>query len=56
MSAEPPSYNQLYIRAWTLLSVIVAVIFFGMFIFGQQLLHTGHWIWDLLRYLARPII
>jgi hypothetical protein len=27
-----------------------------MFLFGQTLLHAGHWVWDLLRYLARPII
>jgi len=56
MSAEPPPYNCLYIRAWTLLSLIVSVILFGMFILGSTLLHAGHWIWDLLRYLARPII
>ena len=56
MSAEPPSYNQLYITAWTILSVVVAAIIFGAFVFGQPLLHAGHWIWDLLRYLARPII
>ncbi len=56
MSAEPPPYNQLYIQAWTILSVVVSAILFGMFIFGQPLLHTGHWIWDLIRYFATPII
>jgi hypothetical protein len=56
MSAESPSYNKLYIQAWTLLSLAVSAIFFGMFIFGQKLLHAGHWIWDLLRYLASPLI
>jgi hypothetical protein len=56
MSAEPPPYNQLYIRAWTLLSLVVSALFFGAFLFGQTLLHAGHWIWDLLRHLASPII
>jgi hypothetical protein len=56
MSAEPEPYNQLYIHAWTLLSLAVCIILFGTLVFGPQLLHTGHWIWDLLRYLARPII
>ena len=56
MSAEPPPYNPLYIQAWTLLSVVVSLIFFGMFVFGQTLLNTGHWIWDLIRYLFSPII
>jgi hypothetical protein len=27
-----------------------------MFLFGQTLLHAGHWIWDLVRYIASPII
>jgi hypothetical protein len=56
MSAEPKPYNQLYINAWTILSVIVSTILFLMFCFGQHLLHAGQWIWDLLRYLASPII
>jgi len=56
MSAEPKPYNQLYIQAWTLLSIVVAAILFVAFVFGQTLLNTGHWIWDLIRYLASPII
>jgi hypothetical protein len=56
MSAEPKPYNPLVIQAWILLSLIVTLILFGMFLFGQTLLHAGHWIWDLLRYLASPII
>ena len=56
MSDETKPYNQLYIQAWTILSSIVAVILFAAFVFGPRLLHTGHWIWDLLRYLASPII
>ena len=56
MSDEPLPYNQLYIQAWTLLSILVTVVLFGMFIIGSHLLHAGHWIWDLIRYLASPII
>jgi hypothetical protein len=56
MSAEPKPYNQHYIQAWTLLSLVASLIFFGMFIFGGTLLRTGHWVWDLIRYLASPII
>ena len=56
MSDETKPYNQLYIQAWTILSILVAALIFGSFIFGPQLLGTGHWIWDLIRYLARPII
>jgi hypothetical protein len=52
---EPP-YNQLYINAWTILSALVAAgIFFGL-CFNGPLTHLFHWVWDLLRYLARPII
>jgi len=56
MNAEPPPYNQLYVRAWTFLCLIVSAIFFGTLLFGQTLLHAGHWLWDLVRYLASPII
>ena len=56
MSEEHPPYNQLYITAWTLLSIVVSVIILGMLIFGAPLLETGRWIWDLIRYLASPII
>jgi hypothetical protein len=56
MSDESKPYNQLYIQAWTLLSLVVSTVLFLTFVFGQTLLNTGHWIWDLLRYLASPII
>jgi hypothetical protein len=56
MHEEEPSYNQLYIQAWTLLSATVTIILLAMYIFGTHLLHLTHWIWDLLRYLATPII
>jgi len=49
-------YNQTYIVAWTALSVLIAVVIFVAFIFNGPLLDLGHWIWDLIRYFARPII
>ncbi len=56
MSAEPKPYNQLYINAWTILSILVTVVLASMYALGTHLLNTAHWIWDLLRYLASPII
>jgi hypothetical protein len=58
MSDDPqqPPYCQIYITAWTILSVLVATAIFLAFVFGQHILNTGHWIWDLIRYFARPII
>ena len=56
MSAETPAYSPLYIKAWTVLSFVLAVIFFGMLIGGQTLLQVGGIVWSLLRWLASPII
>ena len=56
MSAEAKPYNQLYIQAWTILSVIVSLLLFAMYTFGTHLMNAGHWIWDLIRYLASPLI
>jgi hypothetical protein len=56
MSDKPKSYSQLYINAWTILSLVVSAIIFGMFLFGATLLHAGHWMWDLIRWIFSPII
>ena len=56
MSAEPLPYDPLYIKAWTLLSVVVGLILLGMFFFGDPLLRAGHIVWSLLRWLNSPII
>jgi hypothetical protein len=56
MSAETPAYNQTYIQAWTVISLLVSAFVFLCLIMGSSFLATGHWIWDLLRYLASPII
>ena len=56
MSDEKPPYSQIYIQAWTLISIVAAVILFGMFLIGDTLLGAGHVVWDLIRWLASPII
>jgi len=56
MSAEPKPYNQLYINAWTILTVVLSVTLYLAYTFGTALLHFSHWVWDLIRYLASPII
>jgi len=56
MSAEAKPYNELAIKAWTILSILITVLLTALYVFGNQFLHAGHWIWDLLRYLASPII
>jgi len=49
-------YNQTYINAWTILSVVFAGVLFLAFCFNHPITHFFHWVWDLIRYLARPII
>jgi len=56
MSAEIPPYNPIYITAWTILSIILGTLLFGMFIFSSHLLADGHIVWNLIRYLASPFI
>jgi hypothetical protein len=53
---ETPVYNQLYINAWTALSALVAGGIFLAFVFNHPITHFFHWVWDLLRWCARPII
>ena len=53
---DAPPYNQLYITAWTILSALVAFGIFAALCLNGPLTHLFHWIWDLIRYLARPII
>jgi hypothetical protein len=56
MRAENPPYHQTYIVAWTILSIVLGVGFLGAFFLCNHLLAAGHVVWDLLRYLASPII
>jgi len=52
---EPP-YSQLFINAWTILSALVAAGMFFALCLNGPLTHFFQWVWELLRYLARPII
>jgi hypothetical protein len=56
MSAESKPYNSLTIKAWSTLSAIIGLIVFGMLVLGPQLLEAGRSVWDLIRWLASPII
>ena len=56
MSDEPRPYDIRYIQAWTILSLILGLVLFCMFVFGDQFLYVGHVTWALLRWLASPII
>ncbi len=56
MSAESAPYSPLYIKAWTILSIVLALVIFGMLVLGNQFLLAGQSAWDLIRWLASPII
>jgi hypothetical protein len=56
MSDEQLPYSPIYIKAWTILSVTLGLVLLGMFFLGDHLLSAGHSAWDLIRWLARPII
>jgi hypothetical protein len=56
MSAETSASSTLFAKAWTLLSIVVSVVLFLMFAFGDHLLHAGGVVWSALRHLASPII
>jgi hypothetical protein len=53
---DEPTYNETMGLAWSALSALVSLGIFGMLVFGPALLRLGGWIWDLLRWLASPII
>ncbi len=56
MSAEPRPYSPFYIRAWTALTILFAVVLYVLFAFGDHFLHLGDIIWSLLRWICSPII
>ena len=41
---------------FTIIGAIVAGGIFLMLCFNQPLTHFFHWVWDLIRYIFRPII
>jgi len=56
MSAETPAYSPLYIKFWTVLSIVLGLVLFSMFCFGDTFLGLGQIAWALLRWLCSPII
>ena len=56
MSAEQPPYNRVYLKAWIILSVILGLFLLSLFLVGDHLRDAGHIVWDLIRWLASPII
>ena len=56
MSDEQNDYSPGYIMAWSILSVGIFLVLLGMFVFGNPLLHAGHVVWSLLRWICRGII
>jgi len=56
MNDEHPPYNPCYIKTWTLLSIVLAVLIFGMLALGDHFLLAGKSAWDLIRWLASPVI
>ena len=56
MSAEIPAYSPFYVKAWTALSIVLALAFFGMFLFGDTLLNAAGIVWAAIRWLFSPII
>ncbi len=56
MSAETPAYSPFYIKAWTALSLVLALVFFCMFVFGDTLLGAAGAVWAALRWFFSGII
>jgi len=53
---DAPPYSQTYINAWSTLAAVFAAGIFLAFCFNHPITHFFHWVWDLIRYLFRPII
>jgi hypothetical protein len=56
MSDEAVPYSPRYIQVWTALSIFLGLVLIGMFFFGDHLMHLGHIIWALLRWICSSII
>ncbi len=56
MSTEQPSYSPFYITSWTVLSILLGLGLYGMFVFNAELLDAGGAVWALIRWLASPFI
>jgi hypothetical protein len=57
MKNDPaPKFVPFFGQAWTILSIVLGLVFLGMFIFGPTLMYVGKVTWSLLRWLFSSII
>ncbi len=54
--AHGPVYSPTYIKAWTLLSIVLGAFLFSLFLFGNTFIAAGKPAWDLIRWLFSPFI
>ena len=56
MSDEPLPYSPLYIKAWTILSIVIGVVLLFGFVLCNHLLYAGDVVWSIIRWIFSPII
>ena len=56
MSDEQLPYSPLYIKAWSILSVVVASALLLGFVLCNHLLNAGRDVWTVIRWIFSPII
>jgi hypothetical protein len=57
MSSDPaPKFAPFFGQAWIILSILLGLVLFGMFVFGPELMKAGGIVWALIRWLFSPII
>jgi len=56
MSDEQLPYSPCYIKAWSILSAVVAACLLAGFFLCKHLLNAGDWIWYYIRLFFSPII
>ncbi len=54
MSDEPIPYNPCYIKAWSILSIVVASSLLLGFFLCNHFLHYGDIVWSAIRWLFGP--
>jgi hypothetical protein len=56
MSDEQLPYSPGYIKAWSILSIVVALCLLIGFFLCNHLLHAGGEVWGVIRWVFSPII
>jgi len=56
MSDEQISYSPCYIKAWSILSIVVASCLLVGFFLCNHLLNAGGLVWGVIRWIFSPII